>query len=128
MADLKIFARTIEPEAMAQIEQMAAAPVAEGSKIRIMPDCHAGKGCTIGTTMTIHDRVCPNLVGVDIACGVMLARTNISFEERLEELDAAIRKEYLAGGPFTPTATPFTRSLKRCTAGAICGRTPKTWP
>ena len=73
MVDLKIFAQTIEPEAVAQIEQMAAAPVAEGSKIRIMPDCHAGKGCTIGTTMTIHDRVCPNLVGVDIACGVMLS-------------------------------------------------------
>lgn len=102
MADLKIFARTIEPEAMAQIEQMAAAPVAEGSKIRIMPDCHAGKGCTIGTTMTIHDRVCPNLVGVDIACGVMLAYTNITFEERLEELDAAIRKRVPCGRAVHP--------------------------
>lgn len=92
MNDVKIFAKTIEPEALAQIEQMAASPVAEDSKIRIMPDCHAGKGCTIGTTMTVHDRVCPNLVGVDIACGVMLAYTNIAFEERLEELDAAILK------------------------------------
>ena len=67
MADLKIFARTIEPEAMVQIEQMAAAPVAEGSKIRIMPDCHAGKGCTIGTTMTIKDKAVPNLVGLTLA-------------------------------------------------------------
>lgn len=113
MADLKIFARTIEPEAMAQIEQMAAAPVAEGSKIRIMPDCHAGKGCTIGTTMTIHDRVCPNLVGVDIACGVMLARTNISFEERLEELDAAIRKRVPCGRAVHAYRYPVYTELEK---------------
>ena len=96
MADLKIFARTIEPEAMVQIEQMAAAPVAEGSKIRIMPDCHAGKGCTIGTTMTITDKVVPNLVGVDIGCGMETTRIR---EGRLElqKLDKLIYEKIPSG-------------------------------
>ena len=111
MSNLKIFAQTIEPEAMAQIERMAASAVAEGSKIRIMPDCHAGKGCTIGTTMTIRDKVCPNLVGVDIACGVLLAYTDIQFENRLEKLDAAIRKRIPYGRAVhdqrQPTFTPL---------------------
>lgn len=95
--DLKIFAKTIEPEARAQVERMAAAPIGQGSKIRIMPDCHAGAGCTIGTTMTITDKVCPNLVGVDIACGVMLAYTDLRFEDRLEELDRVIRQRVPCG-------------------------------
>lgn len=90
--DIKIFAKTIEPEATAQIEKMAASFVGKGSKIRIMPDCHAGKGCTIGTTMTIDYKVCPNLVGVDIGCGVLLVKTDIHFEDRLKELDDVIRK------------------------------------
>lgn len=95
--DLKIFAKTIEPEALAQVERMAAAPIGKGSKIRIMPDCHAGAGCTIGTTMTITDKVCPNLVGVDIACGVSLVHTKIKFEDRLEELDQVIRQNVPCG-------------------------------
>lgn len=104
MDRVKIFAKTVEPQALAQIEQMAAAPASEGSRIRIMPDCHAGTGCTIGTTMTIKDRICPNLVGVDIACGVMLALTDIDFAARLVELDAVIHKCVPAGRniQFTP--------------------------
>lgn len=53
-----------------------------GSKIRIMPDVHAGKGCTIGTTMTITDKAVPNVVGVDIGCGmytVKLGQTDLDF-------------------------------------------------
>ena len=57
-----------------------------------MPDCHAGAGCVIGTTMIITDKVCPNLIGVDIGCGVTLIKTNIIFEDRLAELDSVIRK------------------------------------
>lgn len=70
-ADVKIYAKTIEQEARDQVDDLAKHPVSDGSKIRIMPDVHAGAGCTIGTTMTIHDRVCPNLVGVDIGCGML---------------------------------------------------------
>ena len=64
------FARTVEKKAVEQIRTLCSTPVAEGSRVRIMPDVHAGKGCTIGTTMTIHGRAVPNVVGVDIGCGM----------------------------------------------------------
>jgi len=64
------YAKVIEDEAIAQIKRMCDYPMTEGSKIRIMPDVHSGKGCTIGTTMTVTDKVVPNVVGVDIGCGM----------------------------------------------------------
>ena len=90
--EIFIYAQTIEQDAISQIMEMANSPLGENAHIRIMPDCHAGAGCVIGTTMKIIDKVCPNLVGVDIGCGVDLVKTNIDFASRLEELDAAIRK------------------------------------
>ncbi len=78
------FARNIEDEAIEQIRRMCDYALTEGSRIRIMPDVHAGKGCTIGTTMTITDKACPNIVGVDIGCGmytVKLAEREIDFEK-----------------------------------------------
>ena len=90
--DVHIYAKTVEQEAISQIIQMANSPLGENAHIRIMPDCHAGAGCVIGTTMKITDKVCPNLVGVDIGCGVDLVKTNIDFSTRLEELDSVIRK------------------------------------
>ncbi len=88
---IKVFALTLEDMAMAQITQFANSPLGENANIRIMPDAHAGKGCVIGTTMLITDKVCPNLVGVDIGCGVTLAQTDIDFASRLKELDEVIR-------------------------------------
>lgn len=76
------YAKIIEDEAIDQIRRMCDYPFTEGSKIRIMPDVHAGKGCTIGTTMTVHDKAVPNIVGVDIGCGmftVNLGRQEIDF-------------------------------------------------
>ena len=76
------YARVVEEEAVEQIRRMCDYPVAEGSRIRIMPDVHAGNGCTIGTTMTITDKVVPNVVGVDIGCGmytVDLGKAEIDF-------------------------------------------------
>ena len=64
------YARVIEDEAVAQIRRMCDYEFTEGVSIRIMPDVHWGKGCTIGTTMTVRDKVVPNLVGVDIGCGM----------------------------------------------------------
>ncbi len=78
------YARVIEDEAIEQIRRMCDYPMTEGSKIRIMPDVHSGKGCTIGTTMTIKDKVVPNVVGVDIGCGmytVELGKGEIDFEK-----------------------------------------------
>ena len=64
------YAEIIEDEAQEQIKRMCDYPFTEGSKIRIMPDVHAGAGCTIGTTMTVTDKAVPNVVGVDIGCGM----------------------------------------------------------
>ena len=64
------YAEIIEDEAQEQIRRMCDYPFTEGSKIRIMPDVHAGAGCTIGTTMTITDKAVPNVVGVDIGYGM----------------------------------------------------------
>ena len=64
------YAKVIEDGAVQQIRRMCDYELAEGSRIRIMPDVHAGKGCTIGTTMTVTDKVCPNIGGVDIGCGM----------------------------------------------------------
>ena len=74
-----VYAKTVEQEAISQILEMANSPLGENAHIRIMPDCHAGAGCVIGTTMKITDKVCPNLVGVDIGCGVDLVITDIDF-------------------------------------------------
>ena len=64
------YAKVVEDEATEQIRRMCDYDFTENSKIRIMPDVHAGKGCTIGTTMTVTDKVVPNIVGVDIGCGM----------------------------------------------------------
>ena len=78
------YAKIVEEEAIQQIQRMCDYDFTAESKIRIMPDVHAGKGCTIGTTMTIIDRAVPNIVGVDIGCGmytVNLGKVDIDFEK-----------------------------------------------
>ena len=68
------FAKICEPEAIEQIHRMCDYPFTKGARICIMPDVHAGKGCTIGTTMTVAGMVVPNIVGVDIGCGMYVIR------------------------------------------------------
>lgn len=82
------FAKVIEEEAIEDIRLMCDLPLTEGSKVRIMPDAHKGKGCTIGTTMTIVDKACPNVVGVDIGCGMYTVKL---FEKEMdfEKIDEA---------------------------------------
>lgn len=78
------YAKVVEDEAIEQIRRMCDYDLTKGSKVRIMPDVHAGKGCTIGTTMTITDKICPNIVGVDIGCGmytVKLQEQELDFEK-----------------------------------------------
>ena len=90
------FAETIDEKAAAQIQALCDRPEFAESKIRIMPDVHAGKGCTIGTTMTITDKVVPSMVGVDIGCGmetVRLADREIDYAT----LDGLIRREIPSG-------------------------------
>lgn len=76
------YAKVVEDEAIEQIRRMCDYEFTDGSRIRIMPDVHAGKGCTIGTTMTVVDKAVPNIVGVDIGCGmytVNLGKNEIDF-------------------------------------------------
>ena len=78
------YASVIEEEAIEQIRRMCDYEFTAGSKVRIMPDVHAGKGCTIGTTMTVVDKAVPNIVGVDIGCGmytVKLGNVELDFEK-----------------------------------------------
>lgn len=85
------FTDELEPTAYEQIQSVCDSSAFSSSKIRIMPDVHAGKGCTIGTTMTISDKVVPGMVGVDIGCGmetVRIAEKDVNFER----LDKIIRK------------------------------------
>ena len=92
----KVFTDSIEQEAVSQIINLLNQEFVSGSKIRIMPDTHAGAGCTIGTTMTITDKVVPNLVGVDIGCGmetVLLADKHVE----LQRLDKIIHEFIPAG-------------------------------
>ena len=78
------YAKVVDDSAIRQIKKMCDYALTEGSRIRIMPDVHAGKGCTVGTTMTITGKVCPNIVGVDIGCGMYtakLAAQTLDFEK-----------------------------------------------
>ena len=95
-SDIKIFAKTIEHVAYEQIKNLGNFEAYLDSKIRVMSDCHAGAGCTIGTTMEIQDKVTPNLVGVDIGCGML----TIQLKEKeidLEKLDTVINAKIPSG-------------------------------
>ena len=112
--EVKVFAETFEQDAYDQIERLANYPAYQDSTIRIMPDSHAGKGCTVGTTMTITDKVTPNLVGVDIGCGMLtveLADQSIDYER----LDAVVNELIPSGQNIhTTQQTDFDFSGLRC--------------
>lgn len=97
----KVFTDNLEESGREQIVRLCDQPYAKDSRIRMMPDVHAGAGCTIGTTMTITNKVCPNLVGVDIGCGmetlVIKADSPVSENFDPEKLDKCIRKNIPVG-------------------------------
>ncbi|MFV0400660.1 MAG: RtcB family protein [Oscillospiraceae bacterium] len=92
----KVFTDNVEQEAISQIITLLNQQFAEGSTIRIMPDTHAGAGCTIGTTMTIHGKAVPYMVGVDIGCGMETVLLRDKHVE-LERLDKTIHEKIPAG-------------------------------
>lgn len=105
METLKIFADIVEPEALNQIYTMAKSAAYKNNIIRMMPDCHAGKGCTVGTTMLITDKITPNFVGVDIGCTVSAHRIKLPkkvngkqwFDTIKEKLDTVISENVPSG-------------------------------
>ena len=106
-ASAKVFADNVDEKAIAQVIDLLNQPYAAGSTIRMMPDIHAGAGCTIGTTMTITDKVCPNLVGVDIGCGMNVVKVRGSIDP--EQLDAVIRRNIPAGFSIHSEESKYAR-------------------
>lgn len=96
ISSAKVFAETIDDSAIAQIKQLCDMAYTKDSKIRIMPDVHAGAGCTIGTTITVSDKIVPNLVGVDIGCGMETIRISNKHIE-LQKLDRLIYDKIPSG-------------------------------
>lgn len=96
MKDLKIFTNNIEQEAIEQINLLLGQEPFKNCKVRIMPDVHAGKGCVIGFTADLGDKVIPNIVGVDIGCGMLCVELG-NMDLDLEKLDKVINENIPAG-------------------------------
>ena len=106
----KVFTDSVEELAEEQIRSLCNMEIFQDSVIRIMPDVHAGAGCTIGTTMTIRDALIPNLVGVDIGCGMETVRLSEK-EIDLEKLDVLIHEEIPSGMCVRRTAHPYAEQI-----------------
>ncbi len=107
------YATVIEDEAIEQIRRMCDHDFTAGSRIRIMPDVHAGKGCTIGTTMTITDKVVPNIVGVDIGCGMYTVELGAVAPD-FAKVDAAAHEIPSGIGVWENVMEPFDLTALRC--------------
>jgi RNA-splicing ligase RtcB len=107
----KIFADTADDASFAQVKLLLDQEFVSGSRIRMMPDIHAGAGCTIGTTMTIADKVVPNLVGVDIGCGM---ETVVVKEKHLElqKLDKLIYEKIPSGFQIREKAHSYFEQIE----------------
>lgn len=118
VASAVAYASVIEQEAIDQIRRMCDYEFTKGSVIRIMPDVHAGKGCTIGTTMTIQDKAVPNVVGVDIGCGMYTVKLNereldfARFDEAAHFVPSGMKTWEGRQEPFDLEALRCFRSLK----------------
>ena len=105
-----VYASNAEAKSIEQIETICNMEFSKDSKIRIMPDVHAGAGCTIGTTMTLTNAVIPNMVGVDIGCGMEVARIEEK-EIDFEKLDNLIKSEIPYGREVRNKTHPFARNI-----------------
>lgn len=106
----KVFTNVVEEGALAQIKTLCDQEFTKQSKIRVMPDVHAGAGCTIGTTMTIVDKVVPNLVGVDIGCGMETVEIKNSHIE-VQKLDKLIYDRIPSGFNIRETAHRYNSEI-----------------
>ncbi|WKT75141.1 RtcB family protein [Lysinibacillus fusiformis] len=108
--EAKIYAETALPSAIDQIRELTNQPFMSGTKVRIMPDYHAGKGCVIGTTIHLQERVVPNLVGVDVGCGVFVAKLDVTTVD-YEKLDTIIRTYVPSGQEVHKELSPDRQFL-----------------
>ena len=103
----KVYADIVEQEAYSQIQNLVNQKFSEGSNIAIMADTHAGAGCVIGFTQTIKDKVVPNLVGVDIGCGMLVLKVSKDFIMDLPKLDKIIHQKIPSGMNHRDSKHPF---------------------
>ena len=106
-----VYTNTLDSGAEGQIKKLLELPFLSDSKIRIMPDVHAGKGCTIGTTMTIADKVIPNLVGVDIGCGMETVKL-MNKRTDLPKLDSFIHANIPSGMTIRETPHKYITNTR----------------
>ena len=134
--EAKIFTHNVDDMTIEQVTGMLNENIAVDGNVRIMPDCHAGKGSVIGTTMRIHDKVVPNLVGVDIGCGMLCTQIirNETAGIDYDKLDAAIQALVPSGMsvrnqphrlseqiPFDQVLAPFNETRARLSIGTLGG-------
>ena len=130
--DVKIFTDNIEENALEQIREMLSIDVFSDKKIRIMPDVHAGAGCVIGFTGNLGDKVIPNIVGVDIGCGMRILKlgklTDIDFHAFHEHIRAnvpsgkIVREDKLGFKPLVGEEMEIYREAKKLVAELYCYR------
>ena len=109
-ASAKIFSDTVEEYALAQIKMLCDHEAFKGSKVRVMPDVHPGKVGTIGFTATIGDKILPNVTGVDIGCGITMARLKQKKVE-FQKLDTVIRERVPSGFQIRRKAHRFSETF-----------------
>lgn len=110
-ATATIYTDTMDSGAEGLIRALCGNPLSEGSTICVMPDVHAGKGCAIGTTMTIGDKVAPGLVGVDIGCGMTVTKVSGKRLE-MQRLDKLIRDKVPAGRAIRSVPHRFSEAAR----------------
>jgi len=130
-----VFSEEIEETAKQQVYELCNQEFLKDSKIRMMPDLHAGKGCTIGTTMTITDKIVPNFVGVDLGCGMICVKLDVDKEKiNFKNLDQIIRRNVPSGMnvrkkahinaasiPFDKFIAPINENRARVSIGTLGG-------
>lgn len=105
-----VYADTIDTGAEGLIRALCGSPISKDTKIRIMPDVHSGKGCAVGTTMTITDCIAPGLVGVDIGCGMTVLKVSGKKPE-MQKLDKVVRESIPAGRNIRQKAHRFSNQV-----------------
>ena len=109
----------IEEECVGQLITLCSQEIFKDSSIRIMPDCHAGKGCVVGFTATIKDKIIPNLVGVDISCSISTYKLNVK-EVDFQKLDNIIRKYVPSGMSIRSTVSKLVSDDLKSKIENVC--------
>lgn len=113
--EAKIYAKTIENDLISQCIELLNQPMTKNSQIKIMPDTHVGKGCMIGTTMEIKDKICPNLCGIDLSCGMLtvsIGKNDLDFDKLDDIITKYVPLGFESHPEMTKNAEDFFKNRK----------------